>query len=371
MGDRTVSAEEHVVLEKVTKRYGEATAVAGISLTIYKGEFVALIGPSGSGKTTTLRCIAGLENLTDGAIYVRGQRMDTVPPHKRDMAMVWQEYVLFPHMNLEQNIEFGLKMRGVDKETRRKKVVEQLRLVGLDVPLDRNVNQLSGGERQRVGLARALVINPQVLLLDEPLASLDRNLRVAMQSELKRIHRELGITFIYVTHNQSEALAMADRIVVMNQGRIEQIGAPNMLFGFPETRFVAEFVGENNVFEGKVLSSDPRGKVTVACPENNFHLQVEGVIPPEGTEIAFTVRADIIEMHPVDQSSSKSYDNSLRGKIVGEEYVGTIIKFTLESGKGRSLKVVKPVGLYQGSEQVILGWGAAHTHLLPWKSSRE
>ena len=366
MDDKGLSSEKHVVLERVSKRYGEMRAVSDLSLAVGEGEFLMMIGPSGSGKTTTLRCIAGLERLTSGAIYVRGQRIDTVPIHKRDMAMVWQEYVLFPHMDVERNIEFGLKMQGVGKQIRRKKVLEALRTVGLDVPLYRRVDHLSGGERQRVGLARALVTQPQVLLLDEPMASLDRNLRVTMQGELKTVQKRLGITFIYVTHNQSEALAMGDRIVIMNKGGIEQIDTPKGLFESPKTRFVAEFVGENNVFEGKVVSTDSRGKVIVESAGRNFNLLVDGEIPPEGKEVTFTVRADIISMDVADDA--EAHDNILHATIIGQEYFGTVVKFTLESKDGRLLEVIQPVGLYPGGNEAILSWDATNTHLLPWKS---
>jgi spermidine/putrescine transport system ATP-binding protein len=366
MANKGSSSEEHVVLERVSKRYGEMVAVSDLSLAVGEGELLMMIGPSGSGKSTTLRCIAGLEQLTSGAIYVRGQRIDTTPIHKRDMAMVWQEHILFPHMDVERNIEFGLKMRGVDKQIRRKKVLETLRTVGLDVPLNRRVDELSGGERQRVGLARALVTQPQVLLLDEPMASLDRNLRVTMQAELKAVQKELGITFIYVTHNQSEALAIGDRIVIMNEGGIEQIDTPKGLFESPKTRFVAEFVGENNVFEGKVVSTDNRGKVIVESAGRNFNLLVDGETPPEGKEVIFTVRADIMSMDVTDDA--KASDNTLHATIVGEEYFGTVVKFTLKSKDGRSLEVIKPVGLYPGGNEAILSWDATNTYLLPWNS---
>jgi len=362
--------EKHVVLDRVSKAYKDIKAVKEISLSIDKGEFIFLIGPSGSGKTTTLRCIAGLENPTGGAIYVNGKRMDTVPPHKRDMAMVWQEYVLFPHLNVGENIEFGLKMRKIALNERKERVLKALKIVGLSVPLNRAVTQLSGGERQRVGLARALVTNPQVLLLDEPLASLDRNLRLSMQNELKRIHKELKATFIYVTHNQSEALAMADRIVVMNNGIIEQVGTPSELFEFPQTRFVAEFVGDNNIFEGKVISSEGAGKVTVQCGKPVFVLNSEENPPPVNSKITFIVRADKVQIASQNDLTSRP-QNALSGKIVAREYVGTIVKYTLKSDEGASLNSIQPVGAYHGSgDDIVIWWEASDTHILPPQNVR-
>jgi spermidine/putrescine transport system ATP-binding protein len=361
--------EKHVALDRVSKAYKDIKAVKEISLSIDKGEFIFLIGPSGSGKTTTLRCIAGLENPTSGAIYVNGKRMDTVPPHKRDMAMVWQEYVLFPHLNVGENIEFGLKMRKIAPNERKERVLKALKIVGLSVPLNRAVTQLSGGERQRVGLARALVTNPQVLLLDEPLASLDRNLRLSMQNELKRIHKELMATFIYVTHNQSEALAMADRIVVMNKGIIEQVGTPSELFEFPQTRFVAEFVGDNNIFEGKVISSEGTGKVTIECGKHVFVLNSDENPPPVNSKIAFIVRADKLQIASQKDLTSQP-QNALSGKIVAREYVGTIVKYTLKSDEGASLNSIQPVGGYHGSgDDVVIWWQASDTHILPPQKS--
>jgi spermidine/putrescine transport system ATP-binding protein len=250
------SAPVDVRLDNVVKRFDDTVAVDGVSLEIPHGAFFALLGPSGCGKTTTLRMIGGFEEPSAGAIYLGEQDVVGTPPYKRDVNTVFQSYALFPHMSVFDNVAFGLERRGVDKKERRGRVLEILELVDLAGREGRKPKQLSGGQQQRVALARALVNNPRVLLLDEPLGALDLKLRKQMQLELKRIQSEVGITFVHVTHDQEEAMTMADTIAVMNLGKIEQLGSPNDLYERPKTAFVANFLGTSNLLSGAVEGTD-------------------------------------------------------------------------------------------------------------------
>jgi putative spermidine/putrescine transport system ATP-binding protein len=245
-----------ITLDSVVKLFdGGVRAVDGVSAEIKAGEFFALLGPSGCGKTTTLRLIAGFEQPDAGRILVAGEDITALPPHRRGMSMVFQNYALFPHRTVFENVAFGLRMRSVGREETAKRVTEALRLVALDGLEARRPSQLSGGQQQRVALARAIVVEPAVLLCDEPLGALDKKLRQAMQFELKQLQRQLGVTLVFVTHDQEEALAMSDRVAVMREGKVEQLGAPAELYDRPATRFVADFLGDANVIEG-VVGSD-------------------------------------------------------------------------------------------------------------------
>jgi putative spermidine/putrescine transport system ATP-binding protein len=249
VGREAGSAAGNVAVQLVAlgKTFGDVVAVDGVDLTIEDGEFFSLLGPSGSGKTTVLRMIAGFETPTAGAILLAGNDVTNVPPYDRDVNTVFQDYALFPHMSVQQNVEYGLKVKGVDRSDRRRRAGEMLDAVRLEGYGNRKPHQLSGGQRQRVALARALVNRPAVLLLDEPLGALDLKLREGMQVELKRIQHEVGITFVFVTHDQGEALSMSTRIAVFNEGRIEQVGTPRQIYDRPTTDFVAGFVGTSNV----------------------------------------------------------------------------------------------------------------------------
>ena len=249
-----------VELVGVTKSYGSHQALAGIDLTIAPGEFIALLGPSGCGKTTALRALSGLERIDTGRIVIDGDDVAEVPTNRRDIGMVFQSYSLFPHMTVLENVEFGLRMRKVGRDERRLRASEALDMVGLDKHAERFAHQLSGGQQQRVALARALVTRPRVLLLDEPLSALDAKVRVSLRDQIRRIQTELGITTLFVTHDQEEALAVADRVAVMREGRIEQIGTPEQLYVTPATPFVADFVGLSNRVPGELVD----GRVSVA-----------------------------------------------------------------------------------------------------------
>lgn len=354
-----------ISLVDLRKQYGAVEAVRGISIDIHDGEFLALIGPSGCGKTSTLRMIAGLELPTSGEIFFYGAPMTTVKPWQRDTPLVWQGFALFPHLTVARNVEFGLRMHRVPKAEREERVRQALRTVGLEEYAARMPAQLSGGQKQRVGIARALVLNPRVLLLDEPLGALDARIGRAMQVELRRLHQELGITFVYVTHNQSEALAMADRIAIMNGGELQQVGSPREVFRQPRTRFVAEFVGANNIFsgtvqellEGKAIVATPDGRLSVQ-PSHEFQLQV-------GQAIDFVVGAD--RLHLGDGPGAQ---NRLAGRVTAIEYVGSTATLYLTLASGHEIRVQKPesvleeAGVEVGSI-VAASWTAADTYILP------
>ncbi len=272
-----------IQIKNLTKKFGEVTAVSGVDLEIAEGEFFSMLGPSGSGKTTVLRMIAGFEIPSSGEIFLFGENVSNKPPFERDVNTVFQDYALFPHMSVIQNVEYGLTIRGVKKNEREKQAREALALVRLEGMEDRKPSQLSGGQRQRVALARSIVVRPKVLLLDEPLGALDLKLREQMQVELKQIQRELGITFIFVTHDQDEALSLSDRIAVFNKGSIVQLGTPQEIYNKPADQFVAEFVGSSNLF-GKNEAKEFFGleQDLIVRPEN---IQL---VAPKETKPAFT-----------------------------------------------------------------------------------
>src|SRR6195952_2378526 len=271
--DATAPPAADIHLERVTKRFGDAVAVDDLTLSIERGAFYALLGPSGCGKTTTLRMIGGFEDPSDGVVYLGGQAVTDLPPYRRDVNTVFQSYALFPHLSVERNVAFGLERKKVGKAEVDRRVAETLEMVQLGHLAKRKPGQLSGGQAQRVALARALVNRPRALLLDEPLGALDLRLRKQLQIELKRIQREVGITFVHVTHDQEEAMSMADTIAVMNKGRIEQAGGAEELYERPHTAFVANFLGVSNLVDGKVLERGTEiarvetrdGTVSVPC----------------------------------------------------------------------------------------------------------
>ena len=248
----TASAFDSLELKDVGRRFGGRDALVGLNLTIRAGEFIALLGPSGSGKSTALNCLAGLLPLTDGQILIDGKRIDILPPEKRDFGMVFQNYALFPHMTVSDNVAFGLTMRRMPKVEIRKRVEETLALVKLEGYADKLPGQLSGGQQQRVAIARAVALQPRLVLMDEPLSNLDAKLRLDMRAEIRKLHQMLGLTTIYVTHDQEEALSMADRLVVLKDGRIQQVGTPEQIHDNPDNWYVADFMGYRNMLDGKV-----------------------------------------------------------------------------------------------------------------------
>ncbi len=277
--------EDIIQLKNISKTYEDNKVLDNLSLNIKKNEFLTLLGPSGCGKTTTLKIIAGFENADEGSVLFEGSDINEVPPYKRQINTVFQKYALFPHMNIYENIAFGLKIKKLPKDEIDKKVKEMLKLVSLEGYEKRSVDSLSGGQQQRIAIARALVNEPKVLLLDEPLGALDLKLRQEMQTELKRIQKKLGITFIFVTHDQEEALSMSDTIVVMNKGKIQQMGTPEDIYNEPENSFVARFIGESNIFDGIMIEDfkvEFCGKI-FECVDKGFseNEKIEVVIRPE------------------------------------------------------------------------------------------
>jgi spermidine/putrescine transport system ATP-binding protein len=359
--------ESDVRLVNVTKRFAQVTAVDGVHLEVYRGEFLSIIGPSGCGKTTMMRLIAGLEQPDAGHIFIRGRPMEGVPPYARNIGLVFQSFALFPHLNVVQNVAFGLRMRGEPARRREEQALRALRTVGLEGLAERRIDQLSGGQKQRVALARALVVEPALILLDEPLGSLDAKLRIEMQSELKSLQRQMGITFVHVSHNQGEALVMADRIAVMNDGRIEQIGPPHTIYKEPRTRFVAEFVGRNNIFQGEVL--DGKGVLArIRTRHGLFTVDARGRALAPGAKVTFVVRADL--MRTVGDAAP-ALENALSGVIKGLEYTGSVVLIVLDLGDGGELKVEQPESLSQGQAaprhgaSLTVTWTPAVAHLLP------
>lgn len=283
-------AEEKIIdLIGITKSYNGNIVLDNFNLYIRKNEFLTLLGPSGCGKTTTLRIIGGFENADSGSVIFEDKDISTIPPHKRQLNTVFQKYSLFPHMNIEENIAFGLKVKKMDKQYIKDKVKYALKLVNLEGFEKRHINSLSGGQQQRIAIARAIVNEPRVLLLDEPLGALDLKLRQDMQYELKRLQRELGITFIYVTHDQEEALTMSDTIVVMNKGKIQQIGTPEDIYNEPKNAFVADFIGESNLFDATMIQDElvEIFGVKYDCVDKNFgtNKPVDVVIRPEDVNL--------------------------------------------------------------------------------------
>jgi ABC-type Fe3+/spermidine/putrescine transport system ATPase subunit len=357
-----------VVLDHVSKVFGDGTvAVDDFSLSVRKGEFVALLGPSGCGKTTTLKMIGGFEEPSSGTITIAGKSVLGVPPERRNTGMVFQNYALFPHMNVSENVGYGLKLRGLPKAERQIKVQRLLDLLSLDDVADRSVDQLSGGQRQRVAVARSVAVEPDVLLLDEPLGALDANLRARMQRELKRIQKQLGITFVFVTHAQSEAMAMADTIVVMNAGRIEQIGNPVDIFGQPTTRFTAQFVGNNNIIDGTVtsLDSDP----LLSSDLGTFRLPAGETSNPttlSDNPVSLVIRADQVRFDTGGLGAE--YDCAATGMVIGEEIVGSVIDYTIQLQTDHVFHVEQHESLIERSpalnDTITIRWASRDTLLL-------
>jgi spermidine/putrescine transport system ATP-binding protein len=304
-----------VRLDGVTKSYGSVVALKGLSLDVAEGEFITLLGPSGCGKTTTLRLIGGFERPNAGAVYLAARNVTNEPPYRRPVNTVFQQYALFPHLSIFKNIAYGLRHARVPKAEIQRRVGQKMELMEIEDLGDRKPNQLSGGQQQRVALARALVMEPRVLLLDEPLGALDYKLRKAMQLELRRVHREVGVTFIYVTHDQEEAMTMSDRIVVMNKGRIEQLGGPEEIYDNPATPFVAGFVGDTNLVNG-VVRDCHAGRASVDLGAMGV---VEGICREEikiGDQVSVSVRPEDVGVTPMPGSPITVRDAMLVGSSI-------------------------------------------------------
>jgi spermidine/putrescine transport system ATP-binding protein len=364
----TLPAIELAGIYKEFNSHGDVVqAVAGVDLEIGVGEFFSLLGPSGCGKTTTMRMIAGFEEPTRGEVKLYGKSVLGVPPNKRDVNMVFQSYALFPHMSVFENVAFGLRRKGVAKDEVTKRVTEIIETVGLAGREKRRPRELSGGQQQRVALARALVNRPRALLLDEPLGALDLKLRQAMQVELKRIQREVGITFIYVTHDQGEALTMSDRIAVMNEGRVEQLGSPREIYERPATRFVAGFIGTSNLLSGDVKSVS--GERAVILSGDGQHIEVplrEGLSAAIGSPVELTVRPEKIDL-TLDAASAASC--RLRGTVTEVVYLGTSTNYNVLTSTGAEVTVFvqnsnNADDVAARGQDVWLSWEPEHSYVI-------
>ncbi|MFC7205084.1 ABC transporter ATP-binding protein [Haloferax namakaokahaiae] len=344
-------------LEAVSKRYGTATALDSVSLTVEDGEFFTLVGPSGCGKTTTLRCIAGFEAPTTGTIRFDGESMAGVPPESRGVGVVFQNYALFPHMSVGENVAYGLRFTdppgGVSRDERVSELLDLVDLTGFE---DREPDSLSGGQQQRVALARALAPGPELLLLDEPMSALDARLRKRLRRQVKRIQTELGVTTVYVTHDQSEALAVSDRVAVLNRGRVEQVGDPRDVYHRPKTEFVASFVGENNVFDGRVKSRPETGGSVVEVGESEWRLN--GIEKSPGESVTFCVRPE--------QFVLDGGQNQIRGTLVGTEFQGATTRLTLD-WDGHELTVAvadETRATFEYGARLVVGFDSEDVHVV-------
>ena len=337
-GKTSSKSEPTVEIRNVSKWFGEVAALDNVSLNIQQGEFFSLLGPSGCGKTTLLRMIGGFESPSEGQILIDGTGTIGEPPYARSTNMIFQHLALFPHMNVIENVAFGLKMKSFQSDTIDQKVQESLELVRLEGYGQRKIDQLSGGQKQRVAMARALINNPSVLLLDEPLGALDLQLRLQMQDELRRLHKSLGNTFIFVTHDQGEAMAMSDRIAVMDQGHILQVGTPEDIYETPKTRFVADFVGHTNVFDGNVTKIEENGECLVSCLDLVFRcITPDGLT--EGQPVSIALRFEDVSV----ENTTEQLDGTSISVLVTEKmYLGGMFRFKNITEDGTELTADAP-----------------------------
>ena len=367
------SARPQIVIDGVVKQYGDFTAVDTVNLQIYKGEMFALVGASGCGKTTLLRLLAGFARQSSGSISIDGVEMSAVPPHERPVNMMFQSYALFPHMTVERNVGYGIKRMPLDEAARKKRIQEALDMVQLGHLAQRKPHQLSGGQRQRVALARALIRRPKVLLLDEPLSALDKKLREKAQFELMDLQYQAGITFIVVTHDQDEAMALATRIAVMDRGKVVQVGTPAEIYEFPQSRFVADFVGTTNLFEGTISACEP-GLTTVACGETGCDLLVDDVgrfTPGQRVWVALRPEKIRLSKQPVAASAAGSTRcNQLRGMVYQLGYLGNRCTYQIKTASGKVITVFSQnerrtsEWSIDWSDEVYVSWNADAAVLL-------
>jgi putrescine transport system ATP-binding protein len=362
------AAKPQILIEGVSKTYGSHTAVDNITLSIFKGEMFALVGASGCGKTTLLRMLAGFAHPSGGRILIDGTDMGTVPPHERPVNMMFQSYALFPHMSVESNVGYGLRRLPLDAATKKQRIHEALEMVQLGALAARKPHQLSGGQRQRVALARALIRRPKVLLLDEPLSALDKKLREQTQFELMDLQYKLGITFIVVTHDQDEAMALASRIAVMDKGHVIQVGTPAEIYEFPRSRFVADFVGTTNFFEGRVSSCEP-GLVRVECTETGCELLVDDKGSfAVGQRVWVALRPEKVRLGK--EASSAVRINQLRGTVWELGYLGNRSTYRIRTATGKLVTVFAQnerrtsEAVIDWSDEVFVSWNADAAVLL-------
>ena len=345
-------------IKNVTKKFGKTIAVNDVSLDIQDSEFFCFIGPSGCGKTTMLKTIIGLEKPDSGNIYIDGVDVVDIPTAKREIALVFQNFALFPHKSVFENIAFGLKMRNISIDQINDRVIESMKLVGLEGLKDRLPRELSGGQQQRVALARSIVIEPKVLLFDEPLGNLDFKLQKKMETELKLLHKRVGITSVYVTHNQEQSLILGDRVAVMNQGIFEQVGSPKEIYERPKTVFVAKFVGEINMLKGRVKSVTS-SKTTVETELGDFTSNSTDDLS-NGDDVAYAIRPEIISV-TVDK---KPFDNNLNCKSLNFIYKGSMIEYILDVSSDRQFKSIQSASSQINSDNVKIGWNNNNSLIL-------
>lgn len=362
-----------VSVRGLSRRFGDVVALDCVSLDVRAGEFLSILGPSGCGKTTLLRIIGGFEVPDSGTVFINGESMARIPSHRRPANTVFQRYALFPHMSVGQNIAFGLSLRRRPKEEIQQKVEAMLRLVRLEGYADRAPSQLSGGQAQRVALARALANDPVVLLLDEPLAALDLKLRQAMHVELREIQRSVGSTFLYVTHDQEEALSMSDRVTLMNQGQIEQVGSPVDVYRNPKSRFVSSFIGEANLFEGVVSSlesaageSGRSARVNIGMTTVDVSHSVDVALD---RPVILCVRPEAMELRAPSEASLAGARNCLPGKVRSSVFLGPAIRYLVEVGDGRLVMVQSDAGdagpIFSHADEVVVTWSKTSGTLIP------
>lgn len=367
------SAPHILSLNNVKKLYGDFVAVNDVSLDLKQGEFLTFLGPSGSGKTTTLMMVAGFTDTTSGSIMLDGKPLDPLPPHKRDLGMVFQQYALFPHMTVEQNIAFPLQIRKLPRDEIVRKVKDALDQVSLGAYGNRLPQQLSGGQQQRVALARAMVFEPRLLLMDEPLGALDKKLREQMQIEIMRLHREMGITVVYVTHDQEEALAMSDRIAVFDEGKIKQIGTPAELYKQPNSRFVADFIGDSNFIEGDLTQIDEVSSDGIEAVIGTIQTdigQLKARIGPnvtQNSQVSLAVRPERIWI--VSSQTPKDCENQLVAKVTDIVYLGQQQKYVVRLANDIEMTVVQQLNradneIISVGSDIHLAWTAQACVLL-------
>ena len=357
-----------IKLVNLTKTFGDLHAVKSINLTVPHGSYCCMIGPSGCGKTTILRMIAGHETPTSGEVFIGDQMVVGQPPVQRGTALMFQSYALFPHLSVRDNVAFNLKMRGEAKAARYSRVDEMLSLVHMTQFAERMPAQLSGGQQQRVALARALITNPRVLLLDEPLSALDEFLRLRMRGELKRLQNKLGITFVHVTHTQPEAIALADTVVVMNQGSIEQAASPHDVYANPRSSYVARFMGGQNVLAGKVRGIEGDSVVVDGPGGARFRAVAGGTTPAAGSQVNLAVRRDLIDLRR-EQGAGEPKENSLHATVETVEYQGIFHKVTLSRIAGEEFIVIEPEAAFFAhpvapGDAVVVSWPKESLRLL-------
>ena len=369
LSDLNITNSSILEIERVHKRFGVHHAVRDVTIRVRAGEFLTLLGPSGCGKTTLLRMVAGFETPSEGDIRIAGRRMNEVPPYERPIGIVFQNLALFPHLSVGENLAYGLRIRRLPRAEIDRQIAEVLALVDLAGLEDRRVHELSGGQRQRVALARALVIRPKVLLLDEPLGALDLKLRRQLQQELKRIQQRVGTTFVFVTHDQEEALTMSDRIAVMQGGRVEQLGTPEDVYARPRTPFVAQFVGDTNFLTGRVVASAPDGiqvrldrldrVVAASSPAaSGQHL-------PEGTRVGLSIRPEHLVMAGAQERLALTFE----GTVAERSYIGASTRYTLEAGGESYVAVMADsdagIAALQPGQTVSFGWAPERAVVVP------